>query len=276
MRRAAFSGISAPDPFVVPDGNDVHPPGGHKYPIGKTLSTPRLAAGENTVVLVVAGQSNCCNSVDALYSPTNTGKIDNFNVYDGGVYAADDPLLGCTITDAANSGNMFGRVADKLIDNAFCERVVLVTIGFGATDIGYWRTGGSLNSRLLIAPQRLAAVGLSVTAFLWMQGEGDTSLGTAQQDYEDALEEVIGTPRAAGYDAPWLIGLSTYTGGTTSTAVRAAQAAAVNDTDIFAGADTDTLTGTTTNRQANDTHFKAAGADAAADLWAAAIAAALA
>lgn len=45
-----------------------------------------------------------------------------------------------------------------------------------------------------------------------------------------------------------------------------AQAAMVNGTTIFAGPDTDTLTGAT-NRQASLVHFNATGADACATLW---------
>jgi len=270
---------SLPDPFVVPDLPDQGtagsvPWGGHRFPNGKTMSTPRLVVGEKTAVFVIAGQSNCSNSVDTAYSPGNAAKVDNFNIYDGGMYRAVDPLLGCTIKTSTLNGNIFGRVADKLINAGWRDRIILATVGYGGSAISSWRLGGQLNPRLIIAPQRLAAVGLSVTAFIWMQGETDNNpLSTPQANYAAALGEVIGTPRALGFNAPWLIGKCTYINGATSAQVRAAQAGVANGTDIFGGADTDTLTGVA-NRY-DDAHFSALGADAAADLWKAAIISAL-
>src|SRR4029078_12266068 len=76
---------SLPHPFVVPDLPDQGtagsvPWGGHRFPNGKTMSTPRLVVGEKTAVFVIAGQSNCSNSVDTAYSPGNAAKVDNFNI----------------------------------------------------------------------------------------------------------------------------------------------------------------------------------------------------
>jgi carbohydrate esterase-like sialic acid-specific acetylesterase len=166
---------------------------------------------------------------------------------------------------------MFFRMADKLIDDGVFDRVILANACVGATTILDWVSTPSLHRRLIVAPRRLAAVGLAVSAFLWMQGEGDH--GTSQANYASRLATLIGTPRAEAFNAPWLIGLCTYTEGATDANVRAAQAAAVNGVDIFAGADTDTLTGTTIYRAPDNIHFKDGGRTAAGDLWAAAIAA---
>lgn len=74
---------------------------------------------------------------------------------------------------------------------------------------------------------------------------------------------------------PWILAKSTYIAGVAYPAIRSAIDELVNGSTLFAGPDTDTLTGTAVNRQADGTHFKAAGADAAADLWIASIDAAL-
>jgi hypothetical protein len=265
---------SAADPYIVPEDLNQVPWGGNRYPNGKIISTPRLNAGEKTLVLPLVGQSNICNSVDTAYTPTNATKVDNFNIYDGGVYRAVDPLLGCTIRDSTTQGHMFGRVADKLINAGKCARVILVPVGYSGTEIAKWTPSGILNRRLIIAKNRLAAVGLTPSLWICMDGETDNNpLGTSQSAYAASLAQVIATP---GDGVPWAIGKCTYINGAVSAAIQAAQVAAVNGTTVFAGADTDSLTGTAVNRQADDTHFKAAGADAAADLWVTKIVAALA
>lgn len=275
MRRGAAI-CSAPDPFVVRE-IDAYPKGGNRDTSSKAVRDPRLVAGEATGVFIIAGQSNACNMVDALYTPTHATKVDNVNIYDGGTYAAVDPLLGChNIASVASVyGSIWGRMGDKLIAATAYDRVILVPIGIGATNMIDWRDAGPLRDRFGIALGRLAAVGLSATAIMWMQGEGDNVGGTSQANYESWLTTMISGVRAGGDTTPWLIGQCTYYNGTTSAAVRAAQAAVVNGTDIFAGADTDTLTGTSVNRQSDNSHLKAAGADAAAGLWRDAIVAAL-
>lgn len=253
---------SAPDPFTFLGMEKVQIPS----PVGRTIRDPRLNAGETTGVFVVAGQSNAANYVDTTATLTNGSKIDCVNIYDGGTYAGTDPLLGSD----GSLGSIFSRMADVLITAGKYQRVILCPIGRGdtGTSINHWATGGMHNQRLIVVPRRLAALGLSVTAFLWQQGESDTDLGTSQASYAASLAQVIGAPRAFGYNAPWLLAKSTYSNGSVSSAVQAAIAAAINGTTIFAGADTDTLTGTTTNRQVSgNTHFKAAGANAAAVLW---------
>jgi hypothetical protein len=231
------------------------------------LRSPLLNTGEATGVFVIAGQSNCGNNVDTAYVPTNAAKIDNLDINDGGMYAAADPLLGCTTNLLiAGQGNLFTRFADKVITAGIFARVILIPVGVGGTPISSWQTGGGFSNRTVVAARRAHAVGLSVTAFIWMQGESDTVNGTLQAAYAAGLAQVIAAPRAEGYNAPWFIGKCSYITGGVSAAVQAAQAAAVNGTDIFAGANTDTLTGGT-NRQADLTHFNAVGADAAATLW---------
>lgn len=229
---------------------------------GKTMSTPRIAAGESTGVIVVAGQSNAANVVAAFTSPTNASKIDNFNIHDGGTYTAVEPLLGAS---GNLGGNIFTRVADKLITAGVFARIILVPVAISGTTVAQWMSGGAYNARLTIACRRLAAVGLTPNAFIWMQGESDA--GTSQANYTSRLASVIGTPRAIGFNAPWFIGKCTYIAGVVDANVQAAQVAAANGVDIFAGANTDSLTGTAVNRQGDNTHFTGAGAEAAADLW---------
>ncbi|NTG12684.1 sialate O-acetylesterase [Agrobacterium rhizogenes] len=228
---------------------------------GKTPSTPRLTSGANTAVLLVVGQSNAANYASAsLYAPTNATKIDNLSIVDGGTYRGSDPGLGCT----GNLASWLFRSADLLINDSTFDRVILVPIAVGGTSITLWAPTGSLFSRISAAIARCSNVGLSVSAVAWQQGEADTSM--AQATYAGHLTSIISATRALGMPAPWFIGKSTYNGGVTSPTVRAACAEVVNNVDIFAGADTDTLTGTT-YREPSLVHFNEAGINAAAGLW---------
>jgi hypothetical protein len=266
--RWATAGGSAPDPFTLLPFSTFR---SHASIIGKVVVDPRLVAGESTAVFVTGGQSMSSNTVDTPYTPTNATKVDQINVHDGGTYRAVDPLLGCEIDTTGNTGTVWSRLGDKLIDGGVFQRVIFIPVGLGGTSADDWNSNQALYNRLVVAGRRAAAVGLPVTGFLWAQGERDGVLGTAQAAWQASTSGIIAKVRAAGFGAPWFIAKSTYQAGATSATIRAAQAAMVNGTDIFAGPDTDTLTGTSVNRQADNTHFKAAGADAAAALWKTAI-----
>ena len=261
---------SAIDPYLFGEISG-QPAGGYRYAVGRSVRDPRLIEGERTGVFIIAGQSLCCNSVNATYTPIHDSKIDNLNIYDGLLTEAVDPLLGCQLT----GGNIFLRVADLLISDGIYDRVILIPVGIGATSIANWATdlNSALRDRLVVASRRAAALGLSITAYLCMQGETDTLLGTSQATYGSALAILLSIPAAAGFNAPWLVGKSTHVSGANSSAVRAAQEAAVNNINVFAGADTDTITGIA-NRY-DLTHPTAAGAALMAPLWKNAIAAAL-
>ncbi|MER9685902.1 sialate O-acetylesterase [Mesorhizobium sp. M0139] len=254
---------SAADPFLPYDGASYNQP--------KTFSTPVIAAGEVTAVLVAAGQSNGANNVDTTYTATNPTKIANFNHNDGGTYVASEPLNGCTGPSTLGSGNMFYRVADKLITAGIFQRVILVPLCWDGTTVATWGAG-SLSNRIPNAVRRLTAVGLSPTLFCWQQGESDNTGATSQAAYAASLAQVIAQPRALGANAPWFIAKCSYISGTVAANVQNAQAGILSGpSQIYVGADTDSLTGTAVNRQADNTHFKAAGADAAATLWKTAI-----
>lgn len=256
-------GAPSADPFLV----DESAKNAFVFPKGdtKTIRDPRLNIGESTAVFIVAGQSQAAN-YQPTATPTNASKIDQISIDDGGCYAAIDPLLGCN--NGANTGNLFLRVADKLITNGDWDRVILVPCAVGGTSITRWTAGGDLHSRLLAARARSVARGLPVTAVLWQQGEADGAAGMSQANWQTHFGNMLTAFRATGETCPWLVAKSTLQSNATSSAIRAAQAAVVSGT-VFAGPDTDTLTGGT--NRADGTHFTSTGANAAADLWVTAI-----
>lgn len=258
--------VSAPDPFVFSEFLDKM---GWSDTRSKTIRDPRLNAGETTGVFVVAGQSNATSFAPTPYTPSNAAKVDNLSIYDGGLYSAADPLLGCTILPGGPGvGNWVGRMADGLISAGIFQRVILIPVAVGGTMAADWNSQG-LTKRLVAAGRRSAAVGLPITAFLWMQGESDTQNGTSQGAYAASLASIIASPRSEGFNAPWFVGKCTWLNGAVSSPVQAAQAAAVNGIDIFAGANTDTLGAG--SRQGDNTHFTDAGSASVAALWVTAI-----
>jgi len=273
--------ISAPDPFVLQRAESC---------CGNATSTKTLATlqGVNTsvrnLVLIGSGQSLSGDNSGTAFTPVNPTKIDNLTILNGGIYQASDPLAG-PINDCVSCGpgNFLLRVADTLITNNLFDRVIIVPIGVGGTTVGSWETG-TQSDRFKVAYARLAAKGivpgLANTTFVicWIQGEQDNANGTTQSSYFNSLTNVIANARAVGFTqalVPFFVPLETWSTGTTSAAVRAAQAAIVNPSaNIQAGPDMDTYNGNTCGpsanaacRQADNTHPTANGGYSMAAGW---------
>ena len=169
--------VSAPDPFIfVEDGTNP----GNSDVSAKTLFTGSLSGA---LVLLVAGQSNTCNSFPTPYVPTNT-TVYNMNIYDGAIYKAVDPLLGCS--SAIVAGNFAGRLADKIITAGTASKVLLVPVSIDGTSISQWSSAQSdFGSRIVAGLHRLSARGLTPNAILLGQGESDA--GTSQATYAASL-----------------------------------------------------------------------------------------
>lgn len=227
---------------------------------GRIRIDPRPFQTDSTLVSVCVGQSNIANTVTGgEYTPAHITSVANLNPFDGAIYLGKDPALGCT----QNTGSWLFRFADKIVNHGRFDRVVIVPVGVGSTSVTDWSTG-VLKNHPLAAARRCAALGLAPTCFLWQQGESSHAMSKAA--YKSNLQQVIDSLRNAGFDAPWFIGVSTYLFGTPSATIQQAQQEMPNGTDIFAGADTDTLTGLT-YREANLNHFNPTGANAASALW---------
>lgn len=240
---------------------------------GRVRVSAKLDPGEETAVMILVGQSLAGNWNDAAYTPTNT-KVENFNIFDGGVYrCSGGPLLGCDGGMKSNGtplSNIFPRVGDKLIDAEHFDRVIFAPMALGGSAINVWL--GPAAERILVMKRRLDAAGLAATHILFSGGETDAALGTSQATCEANLLSVLAAFRTVGIDAPMWVARETWASGSQpagAAAVRAAQAAVVDNVDIFAGPDLDTLNNT--NRDDTETHFNATGADAAAGLWLAAL-----
>jgi hypothetical protein len=235
---------------------------------GKTLVNPSVYEGKKVLCLIATGQSNIANSGQVSYTTLNPSKVHNLNIWDGAVYQGQDPFVGTSISPTG-PGSWLGRMGDAIIADGYYDFVVFVTIAMGGSAIIEHVPGGAENSKYLCAVERCRALGLTINAFLWMQGESDNGV-TSQANYLSRLQQVIATPRSIGENAPWFVGKCTYINDVIDNNIRTAQAGVVNNVDIFAGADTDTVTGAT-NRYAGLVHLTATGAAAVAALWKTAI-----
>lgn len=272
-------GASLPDPYYLGEvlyANSIwNSNRGYSDVSAKTVRNTAINTSVRNLVLIVAGQSNRTSVVPSAYTPSNPTKLDNLNIYDGQIYVAADPMLGCSYIAGGFGTPVIGcvalRVADLFVTNNIFDRVIIVPIAVAATKVEVWDTGGVLEGRIGVAMRRLAARGIvpgmtNVTfAIEWGQGEGDYA--TSQADYTAALNRVIANSQAAGFDGRWFVAKQSYANGSTFAQVVAAQEAVVNNVTVFQSADADSLTGA--NRATyggDDTHFSDAGNAALATL----------
>jgi lysophospholipase L1-like esterase len=221
-------------------------------------------------VLIMVGQSLRESQTPTTYVPTNASAIDNFNIFDGAIYPYQEPLLGCSYTGTTpgfGTGHLGGRIADKFITGGQFDRVILVTIAIGGSDIAAWATGYA-SDRIAKTLARLASRGIvaqtNVTIAIEMGiGESDNQGGTSQAVFTSRLNTVIANAQAAGFTGRFFVAQETWYAGVTSAAVAAAQAAAPNGTTVFASGNIDSLNNAS---RIDGTHLNDAGAAAAATL----------
>lgn len=265
---AGFQAVPPPDPYVIVDPVFS---GQAQYRVTPAPRIVTISPVQKTLVLIVAGQSNWTNINPTLYTPVNSSAVSQLNVYDGAFYPISGSVLGSSFYQGSfGIGNPSVRVADTLVTNGIFNQVLLVNVAIGSTSSAQWATDQYTN-RIAVAMLRLAQSGITpattgVTfAFLWGQGETDNSpLGTSQAAYTANLSTVLTSLTNTGFSGRIFICQETWINGTTSSAVQAAQTAAINNTTIFSGGNLDSLNAT--NRQGDNTHFNDTGSPAAATL----------
>jgi hypothetical protein len=231
--------------------------------VGRKLTTTAIDGDRSrTAVIVILGQSNAANHGGGRYVAKH--RVDNFNIYDGKCYHAEDPLLGAS----GDGGNFATRLGDKLIQDGAFDRVILAPIGMGGTTVEQWADQGMFNRRIPVLVRRLYDAGLSADFILWHQGEGNPGMGDRDgRQYRKNLLEVIETFRRYGVDAPFFVALATLCGGPHQNAqnIRAGQKGAVDPSaGIYQGPDTDIIG---VEYRWDKCHFDDMGLSLAAALW---------
>lgn len=243
------------------------------YSAPRTPVYPSINPGQRTWLIFFYGQSNAANAMGGtgttadFYTPGT--QVNTLSILDGQVYQYQDPLVG---VDGVN-GNMIPRLADKLIAANKCDRVIIMAFAIGSTYAADWAAGGGCNQRIIAACNRAKGNNIlslvNKVLILRMQGENDALGSTTSLSYQASVQSEKATFVANGVNAPMYVALETYDGGslpTNSSTIRAAQAAVVDNVNIFQGPDLDTLTAPT-YRYGGGTHFNNTGADQVATLW---------
>lgn len=250
-----FGGVAPPDPFTLYDTNTltaIQTTGGYRITSGRSARSATINAGIRNLVLLTAGQSLICNVGPTLYTPTNASVIDNLNVYDGQIYDCAGPLLGTSYTPTQvpplGPGNVPLRVADTLITNGKFDRVIMVPLAIGNTNISSWGDATGIHAnRTQVGMLRLAARGITpgmtgVTfACLMADGHRDYADGTSQAAWTASCNSFISTLNATGFNGRIFV-CSESESAQTSNAIRSAQAAVRNGTTVFDGGDIDSNT----------------------------------
>lgn len=280
-------GAAIPDPFLVPDISTManvsicngswQCDAPYLDTSSKTLRNQTVNTGIRNLVLLVAGQSNNANTSPTAYTPANPTAIDNFNIFNGAMYAAADPQLGTTI-GTTGPAMMDLRVADTLITNGKFDRVILVPMSVGGSAAYMWATlggpthsAGTMAGMPCVAMGRLAARGIvpgaNVTfAMDWGQGESEAGLSTTQIQYQNYMTDIGTRLNSCGFSGRIFVNIETWVNGayaTVQTAQSAMAGTVIGNVTFFVGANLDSLNNTS---RVDQTHFNDAGSVSGATL----------
>ncbi|MFA6448665.1 MAG: sialate O-acetylesterase [bacterium] len=215
--------------------------------------------GPRTMVALVYGQSNSANSGGSKYTP----KRDVYVYYEGKCYTAADPLYGPN----GNGGTVWSRLGDKLIDAGLYDKVLLVAVGVGGTNMARWTPDGDLYPRVLDAIKSLDSKGIKITHILWHQGESDNGMHTTKDAYKNMFMAMLNDIRKHGVDAPIYVAVATRCQSLPEGfEIQQAQRELVNTSlKIYPGAYSDGLLSIDDRHDA--CHFSDTGLDKHATLW---------
>jgi Carbohydrate esterase, sialic acid-specific acetylesterase len=241
-----------------------------------TLSTAtidRVGVGE---VFVVAGQSNAFG-----ITGTAGATDDRVSVIDFKDDNLNEQLLPLSFSHAdvgvnvgpSNPLHIWATLGDRLVKQLGVP-VLFLGAAQPATDSQQWQqsAAGLAPVESLLPYRRLGAVLLhyvsrtGIRAVLWHQGEGDT--GRGEQQYVDNVSFVIQKSRqqlGLG-QIPWVMSRVSYVYGATSSATIRAQNRLIAEVPgVFAGPQTDDLTGA--DMRPDGVHFKGQGLVFLEELW---------
>lgn len=229
------------------------------------------------VHIVFIGQSTNNNALPDAHVPTHASAIFNMSIaHRGACFYAKDPLLSGDLV----LGHHGMYLADSLISEGLAEKVILTNIICGGNFIADWTPGGGttgigarpgeLAYRIGLTARCIANAGLeNLTTIVDMQGgEWDSDYGHSQADVTGWLNGIIAEAKRVGLLKSGNFAISHQNTRITNTSTnrnptRAAQAAIVDNTWVFAGADIDTLGA---EYRHDGTHLSTAGGQAQAAL----------
>jgi hypothetical protein len=190
---------------------------------------------ENTLVILIMGQSNAGNHGESLATP----QLPTYNYFDGNIYKAQDPLLGAS----GFGGSIWTRFADIVIANQHYQQVLIVPVAIGATTLVTWAPGGKHHTYLVKTLEQLKQDNIGVSYAIWQQGESDNSANTSSETYKKLFTALLKSIRIEGFDAPMYIAQTSRCGrAPPNDQIRNAQQQLAQMIDgVEAGIDTDLL-----------------------------------
>ena len=232
------------------------------YPGRREIARPPITP--RTMVAFVFGQSNSANHGDEKFR-AHSPAVANF--WRGKYFAAEDPLLGAS----GGGGSPWVLFADKVITAGAFDGVILIAAGVGATPVQAWTTGGALNGMLEERLAETKAAGLTVTHFLWHQGESNNS-AAGVADYDAAMQPIIALTRRTFPQSKFFVAQASLCGrgNVPSIELQKIQLGLSRLPGVFAGPNTDEIGFAD---RYDGCHLNGRGLEKHAAGWAAAIAA---
>lgn len=237
---------------------------------------------ERTAYILVIGQSNVANyGVNTFtYTPSQDVKRLSLNtmVWEGAVSPAPTGSLA-----SGTGGNMDGLIGDKLITSGKYERVRIVNVAVGGTELGWWvksaspsaypkreddaftYTNGRLYERLEYARSAAESLGFSFSHVLLHIGESDGLAGTTGPQYISTFNTLKENLRELEIHAPIILGKTSYVTGTVKPVIINAQTQIISEnSDVYEGPNTDTYGSA---YRYDNLHFNANGLDLISTDW---------
>lgn len=158
---------------------------------------------DRTGVIVSFGQSNAANMAQHRFSPEEVPDVINW--YDRKCYPAQSPLLGAT----GSRGEWISIASQKLVENGTFDKVVILSLGVGASPVAAWGSEGDLNKRLMENLAEISRI-YSITDLIWHQGEADLSWGVGRSQYFETFRRISEGIREIVPEAPILMSIASY------------------------------------------------------------------
>ena len=230
-----------------------------------------MVTQKNLKILVI-GQSNAAGFGTTNYTASHS-LVGEWSSNTAHHYPYADPITWGDHDTAPNTGSIWGRVGDRLMETGFFSAIGFDVIAVGSSSVTNWdeqHADSNTPVRGYLCAQRLADALNDYTwdAVIWQQGEQDTYNGQSQSDHATALGHIIDKIRS-GTSAPIFITLSSYAFGSTSNAVRSAQVDTVRTkagSNVWLSFDMDVLV-PSFKRRSDDVHLNEAGLIACANAW---------
>jgi hypothetical protein len=227
---------------------------------GKEIASNKLIKGR-VGVFIVFGQSNTTNSESDLYA----SKSNVFYVYKNKFYKYSDPVLGID----GKGGTVWGLLGDKLIQQGKYDCVVFKCVGRGGTSVIEWQPGTELYERIINGNNELKLLGLTPTAVLFHQGEGDNKYRPyfyQTKDYYTDFLKINNALRKENITAPIYVSIVSLGNSPKDTAITNAQNKLIRTVKgIRRGVNTDSLVGR--KYRYDETHLNYLGSQIVSDLW---------